>query len=139
MATFGQVQYDVVTGTVAALAAFNTAVEAKVNLGFAPVGPPTCDGTNINQVFMTGGASSFTAQYTINQAVVGAAGLGTIRILGTVANQFPLGFRFSVVGSTGNNGIYTVLTVVEGGGNTTITPREAVPSAVADGSVLQYA
>jgi hypothetical protein len=141
MATYGSITYDAVVGTVAAMAAFNTAVEAKINLGFAPVAPPTSDGTNINQVFFKGSASSFVAEYAINLATTGAAGTGSLRVAGDVTSSFPAGFRFTVVGSTGNNGIYTVKNggSTFSGGNTTIPVNEAVVSAVADGSVLQYA
>jgi hypothetical protein len=142
MSTFGSIEYAVVTGTVAGIAAFNTAVEVKTNLGFAPVAAPFSDGTNITQVFMKGGgAASFIAEYAINLATVGAPGAGAFRVAGDVASQFNAGFRFTVVGSTGNNGVYTVK---NGGssfsaGNTTIPVKENVPSGVADGSVIQYA
>jgi hypothetical protein len=142
MATYGSITYAVVTGTVAGIAAFNTAVEVQTNLGFAPVNTPLVEGVNISQVFMKGGgAASFIAEYAINLATTGAAGAGSFRIPGDVTSGFTAGFRFTVVGSTGNNGIYTVK---NGGstfsaGNTTIPVNEAVVSAVADGSVLQYA
>jgi hypothetical protein len=142
MATFGSIEYAVVTGTVAGIAAFNTAVEVQTNLGFAPVNAPLVEGANISQVFMKGGgASSFVASYAINLATVGAAGAGSFRVPGDVAVGFPAGFRFTVAGSTGNDGIYTVK---NGGstfatGNTTIPVTQAVVSAVADGSVVQYA
>lgn len=142
MATYGQIQYAVVTNTVANIAAFNTAAEAQTNLGFAPVSSPYSDGTNITQVFFKGGgAASFVSQYAVNLATVGAPGGGSFRVAGDVTSQFNAGFRFTVVGSTGNDGVYTVK---NGGssfsaGNTTIPVKENVPSAVADGSVIQYA
>jgi hypothetical protein len=43
---------------------------------------------------------------------------------------------FNIVGSTGNNGLYTVNTItVNDEGNTEIVTVEALPSAVADGQI----
>lgn len=142
MSTYGSIEYAVVSGTVAGIAAFNTAAEAKTNQGYAPVTTPISDGTNIHQVFMKGGgAASFVAEYPIILVTTGAAGSGSFRVAGDVVIQFNAGFRFTVVNSTGNNGIYTVK---NGGstfsaGNTTIPVNEIVISAVADGSIIQYA
>lgn len=141
MATFGSVEYFVQTGTVAATAAFNTAVETKVNEGYALAGPAQTDGTNLWQLMFKGAAASFVAQFTINLATVGAAGLGSLRVAGDVAIHFPAGLRITVVGSTGNDGIYSVKNggATFAAGNTTIPVDQAVASAVADGLILQYA
>jgi hypothetical protein len=142
MATYGSIQYAVVTGTVAGIAAFNTAVETQTNLGFAPAAAPFTDGTNISQIFFKGGgAASFISEYPINLATTGIPGSGSFRVATDVSSQFNAGFRFTVVGSTGNNGIYTVKNggSTHSGGNTTIPVNEAVASAVADGSIIQYA
>lgn len=48
---------------------------------------------------------------------------------------FNVGGAFTVTGSTGNNGTYTVTVITYTGGNTVLTVSEVVPSAVADGSV----
>lgn len=143
MATYGSIEYKVVTGTVGAIATFNTNVETEINAGYAPVNAPFSDGTNINQLlFKGGGASSFTQSWPIAIApTVGAAGAGAFTLAGDVRVHFPIGFKFSVVGSTGNNKTFTV----RGSGatysapNTTIPVVESVASAVADGTILQYA
>jgi hypothetical protein len=48
-----------------------------------------------------------------------------------------LGGSIAVVGSTGNNGTYTVVSATAGEGDTAIVVAEAIPSAVADGWIKQ--
>lgn len=142
MATFGSVEYKVVVGTVASIATFNTAVETQVNLGYVMLAPATVDstGVNITQVMIKGGASSFTQSWPITIApTTGAAGSGSFTIAGDVVKDFVVGFRFSVVGSTGNDKSYTVRAQPTFSTNTTIPVKEAVASAVVDGTILQYA
>lgn len=142
MATFGSVEYKVVTGTVAAIATFNTAVETQVNLGYVMLTPATIDATGVNiaQVMIKGSASSFTQSWAITIApTVGAAGAGVFTIAGDVVKEFVVGFKFSVVGSTGNDKSYTVSAQPTFSTNTTIPVKEAVASAVVDGTILQYA
>jgi hypothetical protein len=141
MATFGSVEYKVVTGTIAGIATFNTDVETQVNAGYAPVTFPFVEGTNISVVMLKGGGSaSFTQSWAITIApTVGIAGAGVFTIAGDVRQHFPIGFRFTVVGSTGNNGVYTVRAEPTFSTNTTIPVVQAVASAVVDGTIIQYA
>lgn len=140
MATFGSIEYKVVTGTVAGTTAFNALVETDINAGYAPAGPAQTDGTNIWQLMFKGGAASFTQSWVITIApTTGAAGAGAFTIAGDVRKHFPIGFRFSVVGSTGNDGVYTVRAEPTFSTNTTIPVVQAVASAVVDGTIIQYA
>ena len=142
MSTYGSVEYYVVTGTVAAIGTFNAAVETQVNLGYAILdnGPQT-DGTNIWQVMMKGGASSFTPDYPVTTATIGAAGAGSFQVAGDATQTFNAGFKFTIIGSTGNNGIWTVKNGGSSfaGGFTTIPVNEAVTDGTADGTILAYA
>jgi len=250
VATVGTPDYFVVTGTVAAIATFNAAVEAQILLGYAPVGIPYTDGTDIEQVMFKGNTSSFVAEYPIiavslaatagfhianvGGAVVGATATGLandatvytasvivdggnpqqLSVVGSAAqtyttllaelntdtdgatwalsggnvrcisdmtgldsgvmitdgtlfdaltlftaffspvlgvkntvtvdldyvDDFQAGYRFTITGSTGNDGLYTV---APGGsvlttGDTVISTVETLPSAVADGFVVAY-
>ncbi len=54
---------------------------------------------------------------------------------GNFATYFNSISKFKVVGSTGNDGIYTVVSAVDDGVNTEIEVSEAIPSAVVDGRV----
>lgn len=141
MATYGSIEYKVVTGTVAAIATFNAAVETEINAGYAPIVEAKTDGTNIYQVMAKGAGGTFVAQYAITAVVNGIAGVGSFKIAGDQTQNFHAGYRFTVVGSTGNDGVYTVK---NGGssfaaGATTIPVNEAVPDATVDGSVIGYA
>lgn len=141
MATYGSIEYKVVSGTVAAIGVFNAAVEAQINLGFAPIVEAKTDGTDIWQVMAKGTGGTFVAEYPITTATVGLAGLGSFKIADDQTQNFHAGYRFTVVGSTGNNGVYTVKNGGSSfaGGFTTIPVNEAVPDATADGSVIGYA
>ncbi len=141
MATYGSIEYKVITGTVAAIATFNASVETEINAGFAPIVEAKTDGTNIWQVMAKGTGGTFVAEYPITTATVGLAGLGSFKIAGDQTQNFHAGYRFTVVGSTANNGVYTVKNGGSsfGGGSTTIPVNEAVPDATVDGSVIGYA
>jgi hypothetical protein len=65
MATVGVVEFFVVEGLLADMAAFNAAVDAKIDEGFASVDEPQTDGTNIWLVMMKGSPASFVAEYEI--------------------------------------------------------------------------
>lgn len=141
MATTSTLEYEVVTGTIAAIGTFNAAIAAKVEQGFSPAVIAQTDGTNIWQLMIKGAPTSFTLAWAISLApTVGIAGSGAFTIVGDVRAYFSVGFKFTVTGSTGNDGIYTVLSEPTfAGGNTTIPVKEAVVSAVADGKVIRYA
>jgi len=49
---------------------------------------------------------------------------------------FPVGRQFTVSGSTGNDGTYTVAAIAMDSGKTRITTSEAIPDATADGSIV---
>jgi hypothetical protein len=85
MATVGSIEYKVVTGTVAAIATFNAAVETEINNGYAPLDEPQTDGTNIWQTMFKGSAASFVSEYPI-------VSLGSILTAGsqTVTSDVPV-------------------------------------------------
>jgi hypothetical protein len=141
MTTYNTLDYHVVAGTVAGIATFNTNVNLQIAAGYAPVGTPWTDGVNVSQGFAKSTGSAITAAWTISIApTVGLAGLGAFTIAGAdVRTQFPIGFRFTVVGSTANDGIYTVLSAPTFSTNTVIPVEEAVASAVVDGQIIQFA
>lgn len=141
MTTYNTQTYAVVSGTVVGIAAFNTAMQTQVDAGYTPVGSPWVDGTNIYQTVVKQANSAFTATWYITVApTVGVAGAGAFTLVGDVTTQFPIGFRFTVVGSTGNDGVYAVrVTPTFGAGNTVIAVEEAVLDATADGQIIQFA
>lgn len=63
-----------------------------------------------------------------------STGSKTFTIAGDHAVSFPAGLKFSVWGSTGNDGRYTVVSAVYGSA-TVITVSEAVPNSTADGTL----
>lgn len=69
----------------------------------------------------------------------GLAGFGAFTILNNFQERFVTGFVFSVIGSTGNNGVYTVRTpgaVYSFVNNNTVIPVvQAVPSSVPNGQI----
>jgi len=141
MSTYAALQYAVVTGTVAGIATFNTNVQAQIASGWAPVSSPWTDGTNINQTFSKVTGSAITAAWGITVApTTGAAGAAAFTLVGDQTLQFPIGFKFTVVGSTANDGIYSVRAAPTfGGGNTVIPVNEAVGSAATTGQIIQFA
>jgi len=60
-------------------------------------------------------------------------------IYGELASRFVAGYVFQVVGSTGNDGTYTVAApgAIEGGGLTRIPVTTAIPDATVDGRIVQ--
>jgi len=108
-----------ITGTLGDQTDLSSALALK-----APAASPTFTGT------VTAPAGSTTYPITaVNQ------GLRRFTVTGPARNSLAGGQTFTVAGSTGNNGIYTVSTVSYSAPNTTITVSEAIPSAVADGNV----
>ncbi|TFG98567.1 hypothetical protein E4H12_05675 [Candidatus Thorarchaeota archaeon] len=133
MTTTTDIEYKVVVGTVAATAAFNTAVNAQVALGYAPLVEPTTDGTNLWQVMVKGAAGSFISTYAITAVVTGVGGVFTVA--GDVTQNFNPGYKFTVSGSTGNDGVYTVASSLFTA-STAITVVENVPDGTVDGIVI---
>lgn len=144
--TVGSIEYKVVTGTVAGIVAFNAAVEAQINNGYAvlDIGPQS-DGTNIWQIMFKGSAESYIAEYPITTATVGAAGLGSFQFAAAdlfPAQDFHPGYKFTITGSTGNDDVWTVKNgagATWAGGFVTVPVKEAVTDNTADGSIIAYA
>lgn len=80
-----------------------------------------------------------TDNLTVQAFPITAVGIdpaNTLRIAGDHAELFPVTSQFTVIGSTLNDGIYTVQSVSVSGGNTIITTDEAIADATVDGEVL---
>lgn len=137
MSTYGSVEYILVTGTPGA--AFDAAVEAQVNLGYAIIdnGPQT-NGTDLWQVMIKGAAASFIADYAITAVATGAAGAGTFTVAGDQTANFNPGFKFTITGSTANDGVWTVVSSAYST-STVITVKEAVTDGTVDGTIISYA
>lgn len=89
MPTVGSIEYKVVTGTVVGIAAFNTAVEVAINLGYAPLPDgPTTNGVNIELVMFKGAAESFIATYPITTGVEGHAGYENVVVAPATLGSF---------------------------------------------------
>lgn len=130
--------YQVVLGTIAALPAFQTAVNARAADGYTHLGSPTVDGGNIYQSMIKYLPGSIIAKSTITGLVLGSN--GSFIVAGDQALNFPAGFRFTVTGSVGNSGVYTV--APRGSKfttSTTIHVVELVASATVDGIILHTA
>lgn len=127
--------YVVVTGTVAGLAAFQTAVEGYLAQGYTLAGGNQIDGANIYQSVVKE-QTEIVGKYAINAVVTGAS--GSFRIATDQRHNFQPGFKFQVTGSTGNNGIWTVKSTGATylAPNTTIPVVETVPNATVDGTVV---
>lgn len=65
----------------------------------------------------------------------GGAGVNFFVVAGNQAAHFPPASTFTVSGSTGNDGTYTVVGTSVTGGNTEIITVQAIVSAVADGTI----
>lgn len=72
--------------------------------------------------------------YAITAAAVAATNKFTIA--GNFVSEFPVGKQFRVDGSTGNDGAYTVKSVVLESGSTEIITEEDVADATADGAIV---
>ena len=121
-----------------------TAVEAKLAEGYTPVNGVGHDGTNyIQAVAKTanlGGVSPFVSTYVITAVTTGLAGAASVTVDGDQIINFPIDFRFTITGSTGKNGEYTVRTTPTiAGGDTVIPVDEAISNATVDGTVVGYA
>jgi hypothetical protein len=78
----------------------------------------------------------------LNQEEIGAitgvsTGSSTFILSGDLTDFFPVGDKIEVKGSTGNNGIYTVVSSVYGSSNTSVEVSETVPNATTDGTIYR--
>lgn len=84
------------------------------------------------------GQYSFTYNIKVDDAIIAVnQGAKTFTVLGDRAALITAAGSITIVRSTGNNGVFTVVSAVFGGVNTVITVVEAVPSGTADGAI-QY-
>lgn len=83
----------------------------------------------------TGTTPGFVRTFTMNpHTIIGVnTGAKTFTVAGS--HSYAPGRLITVLGSTGNNGTYTVVSAIFGGVNTDIIVAETVPSAVADGTL----
>ena len=136
------IDYIVLTG--ATTGALETAVEAKIVEGYTLVNGVSHDGTNYVQAVAKtanlGGVSPFVSTYVITAVTTGLAGAASVTVDGDQIINFPINFRFTITGSTGKNGEYTVRTTPAiVGGDTVIPVDEAISNATVDGTVVGYA
>ena len=132
-----------ITGN-AATATTATTVTTNANL----TGPITSTGNATAIASQTGTGTKFvvdTAPTLVNPTLT--SGVLAITVVNTGAKKFTIAgnyatrfkyltaYKFRVTGSTGNNGVYTVSTATDVSATTEIVVTEAVPSAVADGSI----
>ena len=70
--------------------------------------------------------------------VAGSVTTDSFQVAGDYTIDFVTGLIFTVQGSTGNDGSYTVISSSYSGGLTTITVAESVPSVIADGAFILW-
>lgn len=70
--------------------------------------------------------------WTITDVIQGSK---EFKFLGDQTERILVGDNISVVGSTGNDGFYSVAAVSFGGGKTTVQVNETIPDATADGTL----
>lgn len=89
------------------------------------------------EVTINGGAPfAYVSTSTAYVNPTAALATDTFTITGQlVAYRFYVGRSFTVTGSTGNNGTYTVLSVIESGGNTIITVVQDVTANSSNGQI----
>lgn len=96
---------------------------------------PIKPGFSINGGGFDGPGNAFTEQPIISVTV----GLnGTFTIPGDFTSTFINGVQFTVVGSTGNDGTWTVQSSTLSGGNTVITVTGTISSSVVNGNIVYY-
>lgn len=118
----GGATWGAITGTLSNQTDLQGALDGK-----APTASPTFTGT------------AGLTQYTTDHAIVAVnQGLKQFSIAGDQAAIFNPNGGLSISGSTGNNGLYNIASVVFNAPNTVITVAEVIPSAVADGSILDH-
>ena len=95
-------------------------------------------GTTVEDVYRYLPVTTAVANYLPNVSYAMVAvntGSKTFTIAGDHTNEFYAGIILTVYGSTGNDGLYTVVSAAFGGVNTVITVSETVPDSTADGFV----
>jgi hypothetical protein len=129
--------YVVVAGTVAGLAAFQTGVETYLGQGYTLSGGPQVSGGDIYQGVVKE-SNLMVSSFAITDATIGVAGAGIFKFTSDQRTLFPIGFKFTIVGSTGNDGIWTVKSTgaTYAGGKTVIPVVEAVTDATVDGRIF---
>jgi len=66
-------------------------------------------------------------------------GTQTFTVASNQVAGFAPGNNFTVSGSTGNDGLYTIVSAAFGGGSTAVVVVEAIPDGTADGTIAAYA
>lgn len=94
--------------------------------GYAPGDVGTIDTPGTGGTYQVSTVSNSFAITAVNQ------GAKTFTVTGD-ASAFAMNDSLLVLGSTGNDGGYTIVSAVFGAGSTVITVVEAIPSATADG------
>jgi len=61
----------------------------------------------------------------------------TFTFAAAAAGRFQAGWQFKIVDSTGNDGVYTIVSSSQTTSSTTVIVEEAIPHSVADGNVLR--
>jgi hypothetical protein len=84
-----------------------------------------------------GNTVTVNASYAITAVdQTGGAGLNTFTVTDATAHLNNSALPFRVVGSTGNDATYTVVSATSGAGSTVIVTVEVIPDATADGAVI---
>lgn len=134
MPTYATPEYLLVSAAPGALGA---AVDTQIANNYAPIGVPNVNAGNLEQVMFRGAVETFTAEYAISAAVIGPP--STLTFSGNHIVNFNPGYKFTVVGSTGNDGVLTVKSVVYSNPNTVVTTEETLASAAGDGKIIAFA
>ncbi|GAB5500983.1 MAG: hypothetical protein PsegKO_32940 [Pseudohongiellaceae bacterium] len=76
-------------------------------------------------------------EYAVTAVTDAGAGAADVSVAGDLEARFVEGRKFTITGSTGNDGVYTVASggAVHAGGTTTIPVEEAVADATVDGTI----
>jgi hypothetical protein len=84
-----------------------------------------------------GNTVTVNASYAITAVdQTGGAGLNSFTVTDAAAHLNNSALPFRVVGSTGNDATYTVVSATSGAGSTVIVTVEVIPDATADGAVI---
>lgn len=133
------IDYVIVEGLVADIPTFQTDVNTKIGQGYTTNGGVATDGVNLYQA-VSKQVITITNAYNITAANVGTAGSGSFILSGNRTANFHPGFKFTVVGSTGNDGEYTVWwtgsSYDNGMDETTIPVKETVVDGTGDGEIV---
>jgi len=130
-----------VTSTAGAAIVANTGIVAGswIKLGGGNTTAPGINsftGTAVDNDWVRVTTVTGGTDYTIAAAVIGGAGAGTFQVDGADYTEvFTAGVRFSIAGSTANDGIWTVASSALVVADTVITVEEAVTDNTADGTI----